>query len=85
MDARMKMMRDARPRTVISLLTTCCPTKAAIVATATRYRATHKKKSKTDKLPIPWSKKTALASRMTRELTIWNRESFKKVVFYNRH
>lgn len=39
MDARMKIMRDARPRAAMSLLTTCCPTKAAIVATPTRYRA----------------------------------------------
>lgn len=39
MDARMKMMRDALPMTAINLLTTCCPTKAATVATPTRYRA----------------------------------------------
>jgi len=39
MDARMKMMRDARPMAAISLLTTCCPTQAAIVATPTRYKA----------------------------------------------
>lgn len=42
MDARMKMMRDARPRAAINLLTTCCPTKAESVATATRYRAAQK-------------------------------------------
>lgn len=37
--ARMKMISDALPNNIISLLTICCPTKAAIVATATKYRA----------------------------------------------
>lgn len=32
-DARMKMIRDALPNILISFLTTCCPTTAAIVAT----------------------------------------------------
>ena len=39
--AKMKIMRDALPKTSISFLTTCCPTKAAIVATATKYTAAH--------------------------------------------
>lgn len=34
--ARMKMIRDALPNIMISFLTTCCPTKAAIVATITK-------------------------------------------------
>lgn len=34
--ARMKIIKDARPRMAIILLTTCCPVKAAIVATATK-------------------------------------------------
>lgn len=37
--ARMKMIRDALPNMLISLLTTCCPIKAAIVATKTKYTA----------------------------------------------
>lgn len=37
--ARMKMMRDALPSIMINFLTTCCPIKAATVATATKYRA----------------------------------------------
>jgi hypothetical protein len=35
-DARMKMIRDALPNTMINLLTICCPMKAANVATATK-------------------------------------------------
>lgn len=31
---RVKMIIDALPNMLISFLTTCCPTKAAIVATA---------------------------------------------------
>lgn len=38
-EARMKMISDALPRIIIILLTTCCPMKAATVATATKYRA----------------------------------------------
>lgn len=37
--ARMKMISDALPSIIIILLTTCCPTKAATVATATKYIA----------------------------------------------
>lgn len=37
--ARMKMIRDALPNMLISLLTACCPTKAATVATETKYTA----------------------------------------------
>jgi len=40
--ARMKIIRDALPIMVISLLTTCCPTNAATVATAAKYRAEKK-------------------------------------------
>lgn len=32
-DAKIKMIRDALPSIVMILLTTCCPTNAAIVAT----------------------------------------------------
>ena len=32
-EARMKIIRDALPNRIISFLTMCCPTKAAIVAT----------------------------------------------------
>lgn len=38
-EARMKMISDALPSIIIILLTTCCPIKAATVATATKYRA----------------------------------------------
>nr|GMC46641.1 Os08g0389733 [Ipomoea batatas]GMC77883.1 Os08g0389733 [Ipomoea batatas]GME09563.1 Os08g0389733 [Ipomoea batatas] len=37
-NARMKMINDALPNTAINLLTTCCPIKAAIVATAVKKR-----------------------------------------------
>lgn len=37
--ASMKMMIDARPRIAIAFLTTCCPAKAATVATITKYVA----------------------------------------------
>lgn len=37
--ASMKMISDALPSITIILLTTCCPTKAATVATATKYAA----------------------------------------------
>jgi len=36
MEARMKMMSDARPSHAISLLTQCCPTMAATNATAVK-------------------------------------------------
>lgn len=35
-EARMKMIRDALPNTIISLLTICWPISAAIVATAVK-------------------------------------------------
>lgn len=35
-EARIKMIRDALPNKMISFLTMCCPTKAAIVATRTK-------------------------------------------------
>lgn len=38
-NARMKMINDALPNTVINLLTACCPIKAATVATAVKKRA----------------------------------------------
>lgn len=37
--ASMKMMREALPKTMISFLTTFCPTRAATVATMTKYIA----------------------------------------------
>lgn len=37
--ARMKMINDALPNKMISLLTMCWPMKAATVATATKYAA----------------------------------------------
>lgn len=37
--ARMKIIKEALPRTAIIRRTTCCPVKAATVATATKYRA----------------------------------------------
>jgi len=35
----MKIMRDALPNIIMSLLTMCCPITAATVATATKYSA----------------------------------------------
>lgn len=43
-EARIKMIRDALPNRRISFLTTCCPTKAAIVATRVKYRAVQNSK-----------------------------------------
>lgn len=40
--AKMKMIRDALPIMMISFLTICCPTHAAIVATTTKYNAESK-------------------------------------------
>ena len=34
--ARMKMIRDALPHMIMIFLTMCCPTKAAMVATAVK-------------------------------------------------
>lgn len=33
-EAKMKMIKDALPSTIINFLTTCCPIKAATVATS---------------------------------------------------
>ena len=38
-DARMKIIMDARPRIAIIFLTTCWPANAAMVATKTKYEA----------------------------------------------
>jgi len=38
-EARIKIIRDALPNTMISFLTMCCPTKAAITATTVKYTA----------------------------------------------
>jgi len=37
--AKMKIITDALPTMLIILRTTCCPTKAAILATAIKYSA----------------------------------------------
>lgn len=87
----MKMMSDALPNKIISFLTTCCPMKAAMVATATKYRAASKEKSpQIFRWVIEWWLKITEQSResywsQVAMVTIRNRKTFQKVIFYNWH